>query len=81
MVEAGYFKNCNGVLIGREPEDDFTGNYDYHKAITDTFEPLHIPVIEDTDIGHFFPQWLLVNGSYTEVDYEKGNVKVLQRLK
>lgn len=81
ISQAGYFNNCNGILLGREPIDEFDGNYSYSKAITDTFEPLGIPVIEDVDIGHFFPQWLMINGSYAEVNYIDGKVKILQRLK
>ena len=81
MSEAGYFDNCNGVLLGREPKDDFEGEYCYSQAIDDTFRKIGIPVIEDVDIGHFFPQWLIVNGSHAELDYNKGNVKLLQRLK
>lgn len=81
MQQAGYFDNCNGVLLGREPRDEFIGNYNYHQAISDTFDSLNIPVIEEVDIGHFFPQWLIINGSYAEVNYEKGKMKILQRLK
>lgn len=81
LKEAGYFENCNGVLIGREPDDDFTGDYNYNKAITDTFSKLKIPVIIDADVGHFFPQWLLINGSYANIEYKNGKVKILQKLK
>ena len=81
LLEAGYFANCNGILIGRQPDDEFTGDYCYSKAISDTFSHLNIPVIEDVDIGHFFPQWLIVNGSYAKVNYENNKVQVLQRLK
>ena len=81
MYEAGYFNNCNGVLIGREPDDDFSGDYNFNNSIIDTFQKLNIPVIEDVDIGHFFPQWLIVNGSFAEVNYNNGKVKILQRLK
>ena len=80
LLEADYFSNCNGILIGRQPDDEFVGDYCYSKAISDTFGQLKIPVIEDVDIGHFFPQWLIVNGSYAKVNYENNKVKVLQRL-
>jgi len=81
MKEAGYFDNCNGILIGRQPDDDFDGDYSYQNSINDTFQDLNIPVIEDIDIGHFFPQWFIVNGSYANVNYNNGKVKILQRLK
>ncbi len=81
MEEAGYFNNCNGVLIGRQPTDDFDGDYDYHKALIDTFRERNIPFIENVDIGHFFPQWMMINGSYTEVHYKDNKVKILERLK
>lgn len=81
LKEAGYFNNCNGILIGRLPCDEFTGQYDYMKALHDSFDDLDIPVIIGVDIGHFFPQWTLINGSYAKVEVKENNIRMLQKLR
>lgn len=81
LKEAGYFNNCNGILIGRLPRDNFNGQYDYIKALSDSFEDLNIPIITGVDIGHFFPQWVLINGSYAKIEVNGNSIKLLQKLR
>lgn len=81
LKEAGYFNNCNGILVGRLPHDDFTGQYNYMKSLHDSFHDLSIPIVTGVDIGHFFPQWILVNGSYAKVEVKDNNIKLLQKLR
>ncbi len=81
LKESGYFNNCNGILIGRLPRDEFTGEYDYMKALHDSFDDLDIPVVTGVDIGHFFPQWTLINGSYARVEVNGNDIKMIQKLR
>lgn len=77
LKNAGYFENCNGILIGRPlfVREDY-GN-SYKESYSDALKDLNIPVIYDVDIGHVAPQLAIVNGGYAKINYKfgKGEIK------
>lgn len=77
MREAGWFKNANGILIGRTNENQAIGDFTYLDALHSAFDELKIPVIYDVDVGHLDLQWTMINGSLAEFKYEnkKGFIK------
>ena len=71
MKMNGWFKNTNGILLGRasgyEPSKDFV----LKGALCEVFGD-EIPVIYDTDVGHMPPQNILVNGAFAKVSSSEG---------
>ena len=80
MQNAGWFRNCKGVLVGRvafpKVEDP---KLDYIKATYKVFKK--IPQICEADLGHTFPGMTLINGALIKVDYEDGKGKISFKLK
>ena len=76
MKNAGYFKNCKGIIFGRPlfVREDY--GLSYIEAVRETLNDLNIPVICDADIGHLAPQMSIVNGAILEVKYENGKGKI-----
>ena len=72
MKNAGYFKYCNGIIIGRPLfiRDDY--DITFNETVKDALKDLKIPVICDADIGHVSPQLAIVNGSIVKITNEKG---------
>ncbi|MBQ7765117.1 LD-carboxypeptidase [bacterium] len=80
MREAGWFKNANGVLIGRTRSKETVHDFSYEDALHATFDGLEIPVIYDIDVGHVDLQWTMINGSLAEFEYEEGKGIIRQRF-
>lgn len=78
MRESGWFKYCNGIIIGRP--DGYSDKRDF--TLIDALEQglgnLNIPVIYDADIGHIPPQMQIVNGAMGHVAFKDGEVVVKQ---
>lgn len=76
MKNAGYFKNCKGIIFGRPlfVREDY--DLTYINAVKEVLNDLEIPIICDADIGHLAPQISIVNGSILEVKYENGKGKI-----
>lgn len=76
MKNAGYFKNCNGIIFGRPLfiREDYETSF--NEAVKIALEDLNIPVICDADIGHVSPQMAMVNGGYLKITSENGKGKV-----
>ena len=76
MKNAGYFKNCKGIIFGRPlfVREDY--NLTYIDAVREVLKDLNIPIICDADIGHLAPQIPIVNGSILDVKYENGKGKI-----
>lgn len=76
MKNAGYFKNCKGIIFGRplfvreEYENTFNG------TVKEMLGELNIPIICDADIGHVSPQLAMINGGYLKITSENGEGKV-----
>ncbi len=80
MRENGWFKYCNGIIIGRpygyKDKRDFT----LIDALEQGLGCLDVPVIYDADIGHIPPQIQIVNGAIGKVDFADGKATVWQSL-
>lgn len=76
MRESGWFRYCNGVLIGRA--DGYVDTFDFNlvDALTQALGALEIPVLFNVDIGHIPPQIQIVNGAFGEVTYSAGAASV-----
>ena len=72
MKNAGYFKNCNGIIFGRPLMIREDYDMKFHDAVKQALEDLDIPIIYDADIGHVSPQIPIVNGGIIEVISENG---------
>lgn len=81
MKECGWFKYCNGFIIGRP--DGYSDNEDF--TLTDALEQglgeLNVPVIYGADIGHIPPQMQIVNGAYGEVEFKNNKIILKQELR
>ena len=77
MKYADWFKNVNGILIGRTRSEKMIGDLTYLDVLKKIFDDLDIPVIIDVDIGHVMPQFSIINGSLGTFIYEnnKGILK------
>ena len=77
---AGWFKYCKGVLIGRvcfpRVEDK---KLDYIKAADKVLKD--IPHICEMDIGHTSPNMTMINGALVDVKYRDGKGSISFKLK
>jgi len=80
MKSVGWFENINGILIGRTRGGKAFGDFDLKYALEKSLNSLNIPVIYDADIGHVAPQFTLVNGSMSNVEYNEGKFKIIQEF-
>lgn len=75
LKEAGWFKYCKGVIVGRVlfPSSNTTMTYD--KAFSKIFDT---PIIMDADIGHVAPKMTIINGSIAHIKYSnhKGSIEL-----
>lgn len=81
MKNAGYFKNCSGIIFGRP----FIMREDYgisvNQAILDVIGDLDIHIITEADIGHIPPQLAMVNGAIIKITSKDGKGIVETYLK
>lgn len=81
MKNAGYFKNCSGIIFGRP----FIMREDYgitaNQAILDVIGDLDIHIITQADIGHIPPQLAMVNGAFLKITSKNGKGTVETYLK
>lgn len=81
MKNAGYFKNCSGIIFGRP----FIMREDYgisvNQAILDVIGDLDIHIITEADIGHIPPQLAMVNGAIVKITSKDGKGIVETYLK
>lgn len=80
MKNAGYFKNCKGIILGRPlmVREDY--EISYEQTIKDSLKDLEIPVIYDCDFGHVSPAMPIVSGGILEVEYENGKGRIKNKL-
>lgn len=71
IKNAGWFKNCVGILIGRiENEVSYTG-ISLEEAVSYYLAELKIPILLNVDLGHTAPVITIVNGSIVKIDKSK----------
>lgn len=77
---AGWFKYCKGVLIGRVAFEKIEDpKFDYVKASHLALKG--IPHINEMDIGHTYPSMTLINGAKCLVNYKDGKGNISFKLK
>lgn len=78
MRESGWFKYCNGIIIGRP--DGYEDKHDFTliDALKQGLGTLNVPILYNADIGHIPPQMQIVNGSIGKVDFTDGKTTVWQ---
>lgn len=81
MKNAGYFKNCKGIIFGRPCMIREDYGMTFNEAVKESLNSLKLPVICDADIGHVAPQMAIVNGGIIEILSEKGKGKIKTYLK
>lgn len=77
LREASYFKYCKGFIIGRPlcyKQRLFGVNH--YNAIKEILGKLHLPIIMDADLGHFYPSMPIVNGALAKVKTENNNIYI-----
>lgn len=80
MKEAGYFRYCKGVLIGRVAFPNIENKkLDYSKAADKVLG--NIPHILEMDIGHTDYPWVLINGAICNVICNKDKKEISFKLK
>ena len=81
LKSAGWFKYCNGIIMGRPILTDKLFGISLKEALKNTLGDLKIPVIYDADFGHVPPNWTIISGSYGTVDYKEGKCEITYELK
>lgn len=80
MRECGWFQHTNGFIMGRAAGYSDVKNFEMIDALHRIFDPLHIPVIYNADIGHVPPQITLVNGALADVSCSAGQGEITIRF-
>ena len=80
MRECGWFKYCNGIIIGRPDGYGDKRDFTLTDALQQGLGDLNVPILYDADIGHLPPQIQIVNGAYGRVDFTGSEATVEQEL-
>jgi len=80
MRECGWFKYCNGVVIGRPDGCKDKRDFTFIDALEQGLGKLNVPVIYDADIGHIPPQLQIVNGAIGKVEFINGTATIWQHF-
>ena len=70
MKWSNWFKNTNGIIIGRTRSLKELEDLTYEDVLHKVFDDMNIPVIFDADIGHVLPQFSIINGSFGTFIYK-----------
>lgn len=80
MRESGWFKYCNGIIVGRPDGYKDKRDFTLIDALNQGLGDLNVPVFYDADIGHIPPQMQIVNGAVGKVEFADGKATVRQEL-
>lgn len=80
LKQAHWFDNANGFLIGRTAVKKEMFDFSYEDSLHKAFDDLNVPVFYDIDIGHLPPQWIMVNGSFGEFEFNNGKGELIQKM-
>ena len=81
LKEAGWFKYCKGIVLGRPINKEDTFGVTYEDVLHDFLDELNVPVIYDADIGHMGPTCYIINGSITTIECTNNKGKIKTELK
>jgi muramoyltetrapeptide carboxypeptidase LdcA involved in peptidoglycan recycling len=79
MCECGWFKYCNGIIVGRPDGCNDKHDFVFADALKQGLGGLGVPVLYDADIGHIPPQIQIVNGAIGQVDFIDGKAVITQK--
>lgn len=81
LKEAGWFRNCKGILIGRPLSLETGFGVTYEDMLHDFLDDLQVPVLYDVDLGHLPPSCPIINGSYGKVTFKEatGSIRMEKR--
>lgn len=75
LLQAGWFENAKGFIIGRPLNiDSVNFGIDHIKAVKDILEPLNLPLLLDIDLGHLPPMLPMKSGAECTVSYQEKNI-------
>lgn len=75
LLEAGWFDNAVGFLIGRPYcKDAEIFGVDKFNAVTDILSKLNKPILMDVDLGHISPSLPMLTGAEATVRLKEGNI-------
>ncbi len=80
LEHTGWFKYTKGFLIGRPLcfGEEAMG-LDHYSAVTGILGKYNVPILMDTDIGHFAPMMPLICGSYATVKAEGNEISICMK--
>lgn len=81
LKEAGWFKHCKGIVLGRPIHKEDSFGVTYEDILNDFLSDLNIPIIYDADIGHLSPTCYIINGSITTIECKNNKGKITTELK
>ena len=81
LKEAGWFKYCKGIVLGRPINKNDNFGVTYEDILNDFLSYLNVPVIYDVDIGHMAPSCYIINGSITTIECKNNKGKIITELK
>ena len=76
MRECGWFRHCNGIIVGRPGGFEEKPAFTLVDALEQGLGGLNVPVIYDADVGHTPPQMQIVNGAMGKVEFADGKATV-----
>lgn len=81
MDKMGYFKNLNGVIVGRSMVENTENEFfSFKDAVHRAMDKFNVPIVFKADIGHIPPQMFVINGSYATFEYNDGKGRLIQKL-
>jgi muramoyltetrapeptide carboxypeptidase LdcA involved in peptidoglycan recycling len=81
LKEAGWFRNCKGILFGRPANQETPFDVTFEDVLHDIFDALSIPVVTGLDIGHVPPSWSIITGAMGDFLLTEGYATLQMILK
>lgn len=80
LYEAGWFKYCKGMIVGRPDRYGLVEmGLDQYEAMLVTAKKLGVPMIMDADVGHRPPAMPIVLGAYADAQFENGKLEIAMK--
>ncbi len=81
LKNAGWFKYCKGIIIGRPKDKEVIYDIDYMQANYEHLKDLNVPVIIDADFGHVSPIKHIVSGAIATIKCKNGKGSIKYELR
>lgn len=77
----GWFEHLNGIVLGRSPVNTECGAeaLSYLDALQMSLGDVPCPVLYDADIGHMPPQWAIMQGALSHIEFAQGKATLTQQ--